>query len=273
MDEFETINLDTKECKICGQQTEEELISCILREKFPRSGGNTTENESLKVNEATFAHRICLERWDTIMKNTFYPQPKKTWKDRLKGFISAGEASIETWTPVTACHSTDTSNDRNRTMSTTTTTKSFSTASNCSVFSKSKEAYRVAEVRSKQGQWRTSKVRICSVDSEQEQQRSASPIASEQSKSIWHTTSTLFQCDLNELKEALEDLKRRINEVSSDLVMQLEEKDSLLQQKHTMETTVGQLISLQSNVKTASSQNASKSMNPTHNQHSTLSCK
>ena len=34
MDDFETISLEKKECKICKQETGEELISCILREKF-----------------------------------------------------------------------------------------------------------------------------------------------------------------------------------------------------------------------------------------------
>ena len=34
MDVFETINLDTQECKIRKQQTGEELISCILHEMF-----------------------------------------------------------------------------------------------------------------------------------------------------------------------------------------------------------------------------------------------
>lgn len=199
MDEFETISLDTEECKICGQQTGEELISCILRKKLPSSGENIIE--SSKAGEATFAHRICLERWDTIMKNTFYPQPKKTWKDKLKGFISAGEASVEFWTPVS-----DTSNDRNRTIPTT-TTRSFSTASDYSVFSQSKEAYRVAEVRSKQGQWRSSKVRICSIDSEEEQQRSASPVASEQSKFIWHTKSTCGYNHVQSFKFCGYDLK------------------------------------------------------------------
>ena len=34
MDDFETISLENKECKICKQETDEELIPCILREKF-----------------------------------------------------------------------------------------------------------------------------------------------------------------------------------------------------------------------------------------------
>ena len=34
MDDFETISLENKECKICKQETGEELISCILREEF-----------------------------------------------------------------------------------------------------------------------------------------------------------------------------------------------------------------------------------------------
>jgi len=49
--------------------------------------------------------------------------------------------------------------------------------------------------------------------------------------------------------------------VSSDLVIQLQEKDSLLLQKHTMKVTVGQLINLQSNVKTAGAQNVSRPTN------------
>ena len=34
MDDFETISLENNECKICKQETGEELISCILREEF-----------------------------------------------------------------------------------------------------------------------------------------------------------------------------------------------------------------------------------------------
>ena len=34
MDDFETISLENKECRICKQETGEELISCILREEF-----------------------------------------------------------------------------------------------------------------------------------------------------------------------------------------------------------------------------------------------
>ena len=34
MDDFETISLENKECKIYKQETGEELISCILREEF-----------------------------------------------------------------------------------------------------------------------------------------------------------------------------------------------------------------------------------------------
>jgi len=49
--------------------------------------------------------------------------------------------------------------------------------------------------------------------------------------------------------------------VSSDLVIQLQEKDSLLLQKHTMKVTVGQLINLQSNVKKASAQNVLRPTN------------
>lgn len=273
MDEFETISLDTRECKICKQQTEEELISCVLHEKFPSSGENISQTGSSNGNEATFAHRICLERWDAVMKNTFYPQPKKTWKDRLKGLISAGQASVETWTPVTTSHSNDTLDDPNRTISTT--TRSYSTATGHSVFRESKEAYRVAEVGHNRGQWRTTKVRICSVDledSEKDQQNTESPVASEQCKFSRHTKSTLLQCDLNQLNEAVEDLTKQINEVSTILVAQLQEKDSLLLQKQTMEATVGQLISLQSNVKTTSAQNVTRSINPTQTRHDTLPC-
>lgn len=190
MDEFETISLDSRECEICKQQTEEELISCVLHENFPSSRENISQTGSSNGNEATFAHRICLERWDAVMKNTFYPQPKKTWKDRLKGLISAGQASVETWTPVTTSHSTDSLDDPNRTIS---TTRSYSSATGHSVFRESKEAYRVAEVGHNRGQWRTSKVRICSVDledSEKDQQNTESPVASEQCKFSRHTKST-----------------------------------------------------------------------------------
>ncbi|XP_078380344.1 uncharacterized protein LOC144663322, partial [Oculina patagonica] len=132
-----------------------------------------------------------------------------------------------------------------------------------SVFSESKEAYRVEDVGNGHGQWRKSKVRIRSIDledCEDEGPTAVLPSTSERNF-IRHSRSTLLQRDLIQLKEAVENLKLRINKVSSDLVTQLQEKDSLLLQKHTMKVTVGQLISLQSNVKTASTQNISRSTN------------
>ena len=43
-----------------------------------------------------------------------------------------------------------------------------------------------------------------------------------------------------------------ISEVSADLVNQLQERDTLIQQGDTMRVTVGKLIDLQKNVKNAS---------------------
>lgn len=163
MDEFETINLDIKECKICKQQTGEELISCILHGTDGSSGVNN--KTSCSSGAETFAHRICLERWEAVMKSSFYPlaQPKKTWRDRLKGLISAGQTSnmqgsnIETCTPVGNLDHADDADDNNWPISSLT---------GHSVFSESKEAYRVEDVGNNQGQWRTNKVRIRSVDVE-----------------------------------------------------------------------------------------------------------
>ena len=168
MDEFETINLDTKECKICKQQTGEELISCILHEKF-----SSSEHQSSLYSNGVeaFAHRICLERWDAVMKSSFYPQQKKSWRDRIMGLINVGQASnqdsIETWTPVDHLDHTD---DQHCSPSSFTgeQTKSDRQLPNAqqSVFSESKEAYRVEVVGNEHGQWRKSKVRIRSVDLE-----------------------------------------------------------------------------------------------------------
>ena len=174
MDEFETINLNSRACKICKQETGEELISCILHNQF-----STTEKSiifstddsvsSIEEGEPSFAHRVCLERWDTVMKNTYFPQPKKTWKDRLKGFITTGSANnnvTETWTPVD--YNVGPASDRPIFES---ATKPEKARSSYSVFSGSKEAYRVENVGERDTErdhWRRNKIRICSVDSEDE---------------------------------------------------------------------------------------------------------
>lgn len=185
MDDFETINLDNKECKICKQETGEELISCILREKFPTSENNSSPTSCANEVETSFAHRVCLERWDTVMKNTFFPQPKKTWKDRLKGFISTGSSNIsgtETWTPVAFSNvETPGSSDANdnRPIFESGTKGGMARSSGIaghSVFSATKEAYRVENVGNREpehGQCRTNKVRIRSVDSEDEDEKPA----------------------------------------------------------------------------------------------------
>lgn len=194
MDEFETINLDVKECKICKQQTGEELISCILHEKLSSSGEDTSQS-SCSNGVETFAHRICLERWDAVMKSSFYPQPKKTWKDRIMGLINVGpvsnfQGSIETWTPVG--HS-DTADSRPSCISSDEQKGKLPTSSNLghSVFSESKEAYRVEDVGNGHGQWRKSKVRIRSVDLEdgENEEPTAVPTTSERNF-IRHTRST-----------------------------------------------------------------------------------
>lgn len=157
MDEFETINLDTQECKICKQQTGEELISCILHEMFPSSG---YQSSSSSAGVEAFAHRICLERWDAVMKSSFNPQQKKSWKERIMGLINVGQASnqgsIETWTPTDHLDRADGQTDRQLPDITT----------QQSVFSESKEAYRVEVVENEHGQCRKSKVRIRSVELE-----------------------------------------------------------------------------------------------------------
>ena len=51
MDDFETISLEKKECKICKQETGEELISCILREKFS-SADNVSPTGQCKTRTA-----------------------------------------------------------------------------------------------------------------------------------------------------------------------------------------------------------------------------
>lgn len=190
MDEFETINLDVKECKICKQQTGEELISCILHETYSSSGENTSQT-SCSNGVETFAHRICLERWDAVMKSSFYPQPKKTWKDRIMGLINVGpvsnfQGSIETWTSVGHSDMADSrpSSDEQKGKLPT------SSYLGHSVFSESKEAYRVEDVGN--GQWRKSKVRIRSIDledCEDEEPTAVLPSTSERNF-IRHSRST-----------------------------------------------------------------------------------
>lgn len=202
MDEFETINLDIKECKICKQQTGEELISCILHENFSSSGENTSQS-SCSNRAETFAHRICLERWNAVMKSSFYPQPKKTWKDRIMGLINAGQASVETWTPVGDLNHPDTCADnRPSCMSSDEQKVTQLAAANDvghSVFSESKEAYRVEDAGYDHGQWRKSKVRIRSVDLEDIEHEQPAVPATSKRNFIRHTRSTckyFILCDL-----------------------------------------------------------------------------
>ena len=174
MDEFETINLESRECKICKQETGEELISCILHNQFSTAEKSIvfpTDDgvSSIEEGEPSFAHRVCLERWDTVMKNTCFPQPKKTWKDRLKGFITTGSANnnvTETWTPVD--YNVRPASGRPIFECTTMPEKA---RSSYSVFSESKEAYRVENVGERdteRGHCRRNKIRVCSVDLEDE---------------------------------------------------------------------------------------------------------
>ena len=100
MDDFETISLDSKECKICKQETSEELISCVLHDDFSKEG---TSIQSALCGETSFAHQLCLERWDTVMRSCGPPAQKRTWKDRIKGLVSVGSSKANfpgTWTPV-----------------------------------------------------------------------------------------------------------------------------------------------------------------------------
>ena len=62
-------------------------------------------------------------------------------------------------------------------------------------------------------------------------------------------------------------------EVSSDLITHLQERDDLLLQKHTMKVTAGQLVDLQSNLKTTSTQNLQRPAPDTRNNQDTLHCK
>lgn len=193
MDEFETINLDIKECKICKQQTGEELISCILHESFASSTENTSRVSSSNGVE-TFAHRICLERWDAVMKSSFYPQPKKTWKDRIMSLVTTGQASFETWNPVVYLDHANRSADNRPSCSDEQRNKVPKASQNVghSVFHDSKEAYRVEDVGNDHGQWRKSKVRICSVDLEEESEgeESTAVLATTERNSTRHTRST-----------------------------------------------------------------------------------
>ena len=189
MDDFETINLDNKECKICKQETGEELISCILREKFYSTTEDVSPNSSDEV-ETSFAHRVCLERWDAVMKNTFFPQQKKTWKDRIKGFISTGSSNnnaIETWTPVVLdnVERSAANDDPIRFASKKREQERSSGTSGHSMFSESKEVYRVGKRESEYGQWRSNKIRICSIDSDDEDDKPGRPFPRQ--KVVRHT--------------------------------------------------------------------------------------
>lgn len=173
MDNFETISLDSKQCKICNQETGEELISCILGDKFS-SGGNVSSGVP-KIQETSLAHRICLERWDAIMKRTFSPQRKKTWKDRVKGLVSTRSSNnnvAKTWTQVDFL---DNAGDGNRSIlepAKREIIKRSPWTSENSVFRESKEKYRVENVGKTEtefGEWRRSKVRICSVDADDDE--------------------------------------------------------------------------------------------------------
>lgn len=158
------INLDTQECKICKQQTGEELISCILHEMFSSPGSSPTGVEA-------FAHRICLERWDAVMKSSFHPQQKKSWKDRIMSLINVKQASnqgsTETWTPTDHLGHAYKQTDR----------QLPGINAQQSVFTESKEAYRVEAVADDHGQWPKRKVRICSVDVEDSEVDHNEPVA------------------------------------------------------------------------------------------------
>lgn len=273
MDDFETINLDNKQCKICNQETGEELIPCILRENF--SSGLNDSPTSPRLPETSFVHRVCLERWDAIMKRTFFPETKKTWKDRVKGLISTRSTNnneTETWTPIDSTLHVD--GDRSISKPTKRESVRSTRTSEHSVFSESRQAYRVENVGkrySEHGEWRRSKVRICSVDSEDTEDK-PHPFPSIETVSR-HTRAKLQGCDLIQLTEFAEDLKLHINEVSSDLITHLQERDDLLLQKQTMIVTAGQLVDLQSNIKTASIRNPSRTAANTRNYQDTLPCK
>ncbi|KAK2564915.1 hypothetical protein P5673_011622 [Acropora cervicornis] len=256
MDNFETISLDSKQCKICNQETGEELISCILREKFS-SGGNVSPG-SPKSPETSLAHRVCLERWDAIMKRTFFPQQKKTWKDRVKGLVSTRSSNnnvVKTWTQVDFL---DHAGDGNRSILEPTKReiiKRSSWTSENSVFRESKEKYRVENVGKAEtefGEWRRNKVRICSVDEEDDEKEATFSSTHTVTR---HTRTKLQACNLAQLMEFANNLTVQINEVSSDLITHLQARDDLLLQKHTMKVTAGQLVDLQLNLKTASTQN------------------
>lgn len=184
MDEFETINLDTQECKICKQQTGEELISCILHEMLSSPG---SQSSTSSTGVEAFAHRICLERWDAVMKSSFHPQQKKSWKDRIMGLINVGQTSnqgsVETWTPTDHLDHADEQTDRQ-----------LPGNAQQSVFTESKEAYRVEVVENEHGQWPKRKVRIRSVDFEDSEVDDNEPVAavsiSRERNFIRHTRST-----------------------------------------------------------------------------------
>ena len=184
MDEFETISLDTQECKICKQQTGEELISCILHESFEMF---SSPGSSPTIVEA-FAHRICLERWDAVMKSSFHPQQKKSWKDRIMGLVNVRQAStqgsIATWTPTDHLDHAYKPTDR----------QLPGTNSQQSVFTESKEAYRLEVVADDHGEWPKRKVRIRSVDVEDSEVDHNEPVAavsiSRERNVVQHTRST-----------------------------------------------------------------------------------
>ena len=185
MDEFETINLDTQECKICKQQTGEELISCILHEMFSNSG---SQSSSSSIGVEAFAHRICLERWDAVMKSSLHPQHKRSWKDRIMGLINVGQpsnqGSVETWTPTDHLDHADEQTDKQLPV----------INARHSVFTESKEAYRVEVIENDHDQWPKRKVRIRSVDLEDsgvdDNESVAAVTISRERNFIQHTRST-----------------------------------------------------------------------------------
>jgi len=271
MDAFETINLNSKECRICKQETGEQLISCVLREKFS-TGENISPTSRSNLTEPSFAHRVCLERWDTVMKNTYFPQPKKTWKDRIKDFISTGtsHSGMKTWTTV---EPSDANDNRPSIFDSLGREKARSSGiSGRSLFSESKEAYRVENVgrrESDHGQWRRNKVRICSVDSDGDEKP---PFPSE-ANTTRYTKEKLQECNVIQLKELAEGLKIQINKVSSDLISHLQERDGLLLQEHTLKVTAGQLVNLQSSRKTSTVQSVPRSTLSTRSSPDSLPCK
>ena len=93
MTEFVTISLESNQCDICEQETGEELVSCVVNDRCLRQGCDSNSLGNYKR-----AHRECLEKWESVMRNSMKPlgeQSKRTWKDKIKEFVNSNSGKCE----------------------------------------------------------------------------------------------------------------------------------------------------------------------------------